>query len=248
MLHGRIWCILWYVAFILPHLCLWPYHHPMKSQLWVPRWPTKFSQLPNSSGLPQLPNLTFPSSYIGNNVLESRQYWLPGNRGNNDTYCTDPLPPLPEGTLDILVALITKTSADTPFHTSLLSKIRVMGNTSLTIYFFPLIQYPLYLQYFSIAPPKIYMESVTHHRTPYSLWGSLGTALCGENLGARPQVLGRLGIHSWGRRARNWLEPIGYRRSVEVHFWWRGGKPWHRSEPEGKQGKRRAQAYGTGWD
>ena len=74
-------------------------------------------------------------------------------------------------------AVISKTPADTPSHTLLLGKIRVMGNTSLTLYSFPLIQAPLYLQQFSIDHPKITMEAVTHHGTPDSPWDSLGTTM-----------------------------------------------------------------------
>ena len=35
----------------------------------------------------------FPNSSTGNNVLASRQYWLPDKYGNNDTYCNNLLPP-----------------------------------------------------------------------------------------------------------------------------------------------------------
>ena len=69
------------------------------------------------------------------------------------------------------MAMIANTPSDMTYHTLLLGKIRVTGNTSLTLYIFPLIQAPLYLQYFLTDPTKILLEAVTQHGTPYSPWG-----------------------------------------------------------------------------
>ena len=57
--------------------------------------------------------------------------------------CPYTLSPLPEATLDMPAAVIAKTTADTLSCTLLIGKIRLMGNTSLTLYSFPLIQAPL---------------------------------------------------------------------------------------------------------
>ena len=55
-------------------------------------------------------------------------------------------PPLPEAILAMPVAVIAKTPANTPYLTSLLGRIGLMLNTYLTLYSFPLIQAPLYIQ------------------------------------------------------------------------------------------------------
>ena len=109
--------------------------------------------------------------------MASQKYLLPGNNGKSYTYFTNILTPLLEATLDMPAARIVKTLDNTLSLISLLGKIRVMGNTSFDSYSFTLIQAALYLHQFSIDPPKIPMDAVTHHGTPDYPWDSLGSSM-----------------------------------------------------------------------
>ena len=88
-----------------------------------------------------------------------------------------PFPPVLEAILAIPASGRAKTPVDTPSPTLLLGKIRMIGNTSPTLYSFPLIQVNLYLQYFATFPPKKPMEAVTYHATPDSPWDSIDAAM-----------------------------------------------------------------------
>ena len=92
-------------------------------------------------------------------------------------YFPAPMSPVLEAIIAIATALIAKTLSNTKSHTLLLGKIRVMGNTYLTLYSFPLIQVNLYLQYFTTSPSEIPTESMTRHGTPDSPWDSIGAAM-----------------------------------------------------------------------
>ena len=63
---------------------------------------------------------------------------------------------------------------------------------------------------------------------------------------AIPQAPERPVGKSLGRPARHCLEPVGDGRSVKVHCHQWGGHPQHQAETEGRQGKGRSQARGTG--